>query len=255
MKYKIVADSASNVLIRGCENTVIPDSVVRIGNGAFSGCGSLSSINIPNSVVSIGSSAFYGCDSLSSISIPDSVTEIWNNAFRGCSSLTKVTIPRSVTRIDGLAFADCTNLKAVTIPESVTDINYSAFGYYYKPIYDEYGFEYFDEMKVIGFTIYGKKGSDAERYANDNGFTFMELGSGQITTVVLGDANGDGEADAIDATIIQRYATMISVPYDKEQLMAGDVDGDGDLTVLDATYIQRFSTMIKVPYAIGEAIA
>ena len=59
-----------------------------IGNGAFSGCISLTSITIPDSVTSIGSSAFDDCISLTSITIPDSVTSIGAYAFLACSSLT-----------------------------------------------------------------------------------------------------------------------------------------------------------------------
>ena len=46
-------------------------------------------------VTAIGNSAFFGCDSLTSITIPDSVTSIGNSAFSGRSSLTSVTIPNS----------------------------------------------------------------------------------------------------------------------------------------------------------------
>ena len=42
----------------------IPDSVTSIGDSAFSGCDSLTSVVIPDSVTIIGSSAFYGCDNL-----------------------------------------------------------------------------------------------------------------------------------------------------------------------------------------------
>jgi len=45
----------------------IPDSVTSIGDGAFSGCTSLTSITIPDSVTSIGSGAFSGCSSLTSV--------------------------------------------------------------------------------------------------------------------------------------------------------------------------------------------
>lgn len=55
-----------------------------IGNLAFNGCSSLTSITIPNSVRSIGASAFNNCSSLTSITIPNSVTSIGSGAFVGC---------------------------------------------------------------------------------------------------------------------------------------------------------------------------
>ena len=61
-----------------------------IGDYAFCGCGSLTSITIGDSVTSIGSSAFRGCSSLISITIPNSVPSIGDSAFSSCSSLSKV---------------------------------------------------------------------------------------------------------------------------------------------------------------------
>ena len=72
---------------------------------------------------------------------------------------------------------------------------------------------------------------------------------------ILGDANGDGEADMVDATIVQRVATMIRVPFSEEQLMCADIDGDGELTIIDAAYIMRYATRISTGYNIGEPIA
>ena len=65
-------------------NYTIPNSVTTIGEGAFSGCDSLTSINISNSVTTIGEGAFSGCNSLTSINIPNSVTTIGEDAFASC---------------------------------------------------------------------------------------------------------------------------------------------------------------------------
>jgi hypothetical protein len=64
-----IIETATNTLIAGCKNTIIP-----------------------NSVTSIGEDAFYGCSGLTSITIPNSVTSIGNEAFKNCSGLTQVTL-------------------------------------------------------------------------------------------------------------------------------------------------------------------
>ena len=98
-----------------------------IGEHAFSGCSSLTSVNIPSSVKWIESYAFSGCSSLTSVNIPSSVTYIGNGAFQDCSSLTSVNIPSSVTSIGGGAFSGCSSLTSVNIPSSVTEIGRYAF--------------------------------------------------------------------------------------------------------------------------------
>ena len=105
----------------------IPNSVISIGNNAFSGYSSLTSVTIPESVISIGNNAFSGCSSLTSVTIPESVTSIGNNAFSGCTSLTSITIPNGVTSIRERAFSGCSSLTSVIIPNVVTSFGYEAF--------------------------------------------------------------------------------------------------------------------------------
>ena len=72
-------------------------------------------------------------------------------------------------------------------------------------------------------------------------------------SVVLGDADGDGEITSVDVTYIQRYNAQMNVGINIDILMNGDVDGNGDLEVTDATYIQRYLALMDTPYPIGEA--
>ena len=70
----------------------IPDSVTRIGRGAFLDCHSLASVTMGNGVIVIDARAFEVCTSLASIAIPDSVTSIGDAAFSSCIGLTSVTM-------------------------------------------------------------------------------------------------------------------------------------------------------------------
>ena len=99
-----IIETNTNTLIAGCKNTVILNSVTSIGDYAFTGYSSLTSVTIPNSVTSIGYSAFYGCSGLTSVDIPNSVTSIGGYAFLGCSNLTSVTISNFVTSINSCTF-------------------------------------------------------------------------------------------------------------------------------------------------------
>ena len=137
------------------------DSVTSIGEYAFGGCKSLTSITIPDTVTSIGESAFSGCTGLTSMAVATenptyhsdgnciietesktviagcqtsviptdgSVTSIGDRAFSGLD-LTNMNIPDTVTSIGESAFSFCNALTNITIPNSVTSIGEWAFNY------------------------------------------------------------------------------------------------------------------------------
>ena len=115
-----IIETASNMLVSGCKNTVIPNSVTGIGSHAFYGCSSLTSVTIPNSVTSIGEYAFCNCSGLTSVTIPNSVTSIGNYAFAGCTGLTSVTIGNSVKSIGDGAFSNCSGLTSIKVESGNT---------------------------------------------------------------------------------------------------------------------------------------
>lgn len=132
-----IIETTTNTLIRGCQNTIIPNSVTSIGDYAFWGCSGLTSITIPNSVSEIGDGAFDNCSALASIV----VTEGNPNFSSGDGVLfnknkttlirypigqTKktYTIPNSVSEIGYGAFDDCSALASIVVAEG--NPNYSS---------------------------------------------------------------------------------------------------------------------------------
>ena len=154
-----IIETATNALVIGCKNTVIPDDIEIIGIHAFVNCYGLESITIPSSVKSIGHRAFYHTG-LTSITIPSGVEYFNGNAITGCTELTSIVvesgntvydcrdncnaiiesstntliagckntiIPNTVTRIGSEAFYDHGEISSIEIPSSVTSIGDQAF--------------------------------------------------------------------------------------------------------------------------------
>ena len=76
-----IIETATNTLIIGCQNTIVPNSIISIGERAFCNCKSMTSITLPQSVKNIGHHAFHNCSSLKTITIPNSVIAIGERAF------------------------------------------------------------------------------------------------------------------------------------------------------------------------------
>lgn len=69
-----------------------------------------------------------------------------------------------------------------------------------------------------------------------------------------GDANGDGEINTLDATLIQYNDAGFSIDVSEDVILRADVDGNDTVDIADATYILRYGADIETPYAIGERI-
>ena len=62
-----IINTATNTLVAGCKNTIIPDDITAIGSSAFRECSTLTEITIPANVTKIGGAAFCGCSALKKI--------------------------------------------------------------------------------------------------------------------------------------------------------------------------------------------
>lgn len=98
-----------------------------IGEGVFSSCAKLSSIEVPAGVTEIGAVAFGYNHSLTSVTLPTGLTKISSHLFAHCDALESVSIPANVTEIERGAFEDCDRLNAIVIPDKVTAIGERAF--------------------------------------------------------------------------------------------------------------------------------
>ena len=146
--------TASNILVEGCQNTTIPNTVTSIGRYAFSGCSTLTSITIPENITIIPNDAFENCSSLTSITwnakncsdfpsidyapfldirtqitsfiFGDSVEYIPAYLCCAMNNLTSVSIPNCITSIGNGAFFACSSLSSIIIPNDVTSIGDNA---------------------------------------------------------------------------------------------------------------------------------
>lgn len=112
-----IIKTQANELIIGCQYTVIPNTVTKLGTEAFYSCSNptFTSIVIPNSVHTIGKKAFYFCNYLTSVSLDESLEVIGEEAFNSCHHLSSITISASVNSIDESAFVFCEDLLHIEV--------------------------------------------------------------------------------------------------------------------------------------------
>ena len=122
-----VIETATNIMIQGCQNTVIPESVKTFGQYVFAGVTGLTSFVIPEGTTRIPNYMFMDCSNLTYVEIPNTVKSIESAAFEGCSSIHHLDIPNSVWSIGWDTFVNMTSLESFYVPSSVTYINEGCF--------------------------------------------------------------------------------------------------------------------------------
>ena len=229
-------ETATNTLIAGCNNTIIPKGVTSIGNNAFLGCSGLTSVTIPEGVINICGGAFSGCSGLTSVTIPEGVINIGAGAFAGCSNLTSVTIPEGVTSIGNYAFYDSGLATVTSLIKDPFEIDSNVFSNWDTSIGEE----------ITSATLYVPAGTK-EKYEATSGWSqfqnIVEMGivpveEGQtvdlgteidentnlegtvVDNVFVNISNGDGGFDPVEKCII------VNKPTDDSAIDGKDIFGD-----------------------------
>lgn len=207
------------------------DRVSVIGIGAFLAASALEKVTLTSGVTSIGDSAFLNTQSLKKVNLEaSSIKSVGRNAFF-MSGIEEIALPDTCTAVGDSAFAQCEKLTKIRIPDTVTSISDSAF------------------QGSGCVVICGSSDSCAIAYAKARGISYVCTDG----AYVLGDADGSGYIEILDATVIQRFLAGFSVDDPEAVERSGDVDGGG-LSILDATWIQRYLASMEIPYEIGTTI-
>lgn len=105
----------TDAVISGCDMATF-----KIGDNAFSGATSLSSVTINEGITNIGAQTFMSTPNLRSITFPSTLANFGGSTFRFSGIRNISGIPSGVTYLASGTFADMYSLSAATIPSSVT---------------------------------------------------------------------------------------------------------------------------------------
>ena len=122
-----LCETATHTLLLGCNNTVIPPSILHIGESAFRRCIRLQQIDLPAGLQTIGREAFHACESLRSVELPKDIRRLEDYTFTACTGLDTLIAGDSLRHIGIRALAGCTSLRHVVLPASLCKMDLFAF--------------------------------------------------------------------------------------------------------------------------------
>ena len=132
---------------------------------------------IPDGTVSVGDYAFYYCVNVSSITVPGSVRSLGEGAFGNCSSLTKAVLNEGLEEIGEYAFQSSSGIRDIIIPASVKSVGKNGLRLSSECRIRVLSTDtvWADDAFRDSALIAGKKDSTLQTYAEDRGYTFVEL--------------------------------------------------------------------------------
>lgn len=115
---------------RSLTTLTLPESIQSFGEAAFAVCTQLTAVNIPEGITEIPLGCFGHCTSLREVNLPSTVKSLSKMAFYGCAKITSVSLPEGLESIGEMAFFDCpgSGFTQITIPSTVKTIGNLAFG-------------------------------------------------------------------------------------------------------------------------------
>lgn len=138
--YPVTALAKSALAGTDFTKVVLPDTLEKIGDYAFSACSKLQEITIPASVEALGNGVFTQCDALEEFSIDPTNPYLkeTNHVIYTADGKTlvaaagrtdeRIAVPLTVEKIQSYAFYNCDTLKSITIPGSVRELGEGCFG-------------------------------------------------------------------------------------------------------------------------------
>lgn len=138
--YPVTALAKSALAGKDFTKVVLPDTLEKIGDYAFSACSQLQEITIPALVEALGNGVFTQCDALEEFSIDPTNPYLkeTNHVIYTADGKTlvaaagrtdeRIAVPLTVEKIQSYAFYNCDTLKSITIPGSVRELGEGCFG-------------------------------------------------------------------------------------------------------------------------------
>ena len=95
----------------------------QIGQNAFENCTFITEICLNEEVFNIGSYAFSGCASLTTLNIPinSNIKEIGNGAFKDCTALAFLYLPDKLEHLGANVFENWTSSQTISLHADVFD--------------------------------------------------------------------------------------------------------------------------------------